>query len=148
MQIVVRAAIMYFFVWFLTRALGKKELATLSVFEMILLVVTGDLFQQGVMQEDMSVTGSALAISTLGLLVVAFSYISFRFAPARPTLEGVSVVIVRDGDPIEAAMKLERLTLDEVHAAARQEGIDDLSSVELGVLEPDGKFSFLKADSG
>lgn len=148
MQIVLRAAAMYFFVWFLTRAIGKKELATLSVFEMILLVVTGDLFQQGVMQEDMSVTGSALAISTLGLLVVTFSYISFRFAPTRPTLEGVSVVILRDGKPLETAMKVERLTLDEVRAAARQEGIDDLSSVVLGVLEPNGKFSFLQNDSG
>ena len=62
MQIVLRAAAMYFFVWFMTRAMGKKEMAQLSVFEMILAVTMGDLIQQGVTQEDQSVTGAMLAV--------------------------------------------------------------------------------------
>ena len=145
MQIVVRAAVMYLFIWFITRSMGKKELSNLSVFEMILLIVTGDLIQQGVMQEDNSMTGAGLAIATLALFVVAFSYSSYRWGRARPALEGVPVIILRDGIPLDHVMTLERLSLDEVKEAARQHGIADLAEVDLGILEADGKFSFLKA---
>lgn len=146
MQIVLRAAVMYMFIWFVTRSMGKKELSNLSVFEMILLIVTGDLIQQGVMQEDDSVTGAALAIATLALFVVGFSFASYKWGKSRPVLEGVPVVILRNGMPLEEVMKFERLSLDELKEAARQHGIADLSAVDVGILEADGKFSFLKLD--
>ena len=144
MQIVIRAAVMFLLIWFITRSMGKKELSNLTVFEMILLIVTGDLIQQGVMQEDNSMTGAALAIATLALFVVGFSYASFKWGRARPALEGSPVIIVRNGMPLEEAMKLERLSIDEVKEAARQNGISDLGAVDLAVLEADGRFSFLQ----
>jgi uncharacterized membrane protein YcaP (DUF421 family) len=147
MQIVVRAAAMYLFIWFLTRSMGKKELSDLSLFEMILLIVTGDLIQQGVMQEDESITGAALAIATLALFVVGFSFVAFKWGKARPAVEGVPVVILKDGKPIPEVLKTERLTLDELKEAARQNGIGDLAKVDLAVLESDGRFSFLKLES-
>src|SRR5437773_2341841 len=112
MQIVVRAAVLYLFVWFLTRAMGKKELSQLSVFEMILAVAMGDLIQQGVTQEDMSVTGAMLAVGTIGLMVVLFSLISYRSPKARGAIEGIPMIVVRNGKPIERALAYERLTLD------------------------------------
>jgi uncharacterized membrane protein YcaP (DUF421 family) len=146
-QIVVRAAVLYFFVWFLTRALGKKELSQLSVFEMILAVTIGDLIQQGVTQEDLSMTGSMLAVGTFGMLVLIFSVVSYRSPKARGTIEGLAVIVVRDGSPIERAMRYERLTLDELKDAARSQGIADMSEIKLGILEPGGSFSFLKNGS-
>jgi uncharacterized membrane protein YcaP (DUF421 family) len=143
-QIVVRAAVLYFFVWFLTRALGKKELSQLSVFEMILAVTIGDLIQQGVTQEDLSMTGSMLAVGTFGMLVLIFSVISYRSPKARGTIEGLAVIVVRNGQPNERAMRYERLTLDELKDAARAQGIGDLGEIKLGILEPGGSFSFLK----
>ena len=146
MEIVFRAAITYFFLWGLTRVMGKRELSEMSAFELILLVSIGDLVQQGVTQEDMSLTGALLAVGTIGLLVVFFSYVSFRFARARPIVEGVPVLIVRDGHAIDEALRIERLSVDEVLAEARQQGIDDLGKVRLAILEPDGKFSFLRSE--
>jgi len=73
MEIVVRTVIIFFFVLFLTRAMGKKELSELTAFELILLVTMGDLVQQGVTQEDQSLTGAILAVGTLGLLIVLLS---------------------------------------------------------------------------
>jgi uncharacterized membrane protein YcaP (DUF421 family) len=148
MQIVVRAAVLYLFVWFLTRAMGKKELAQLSVFEMILAVTMGDLIQQGVTQEDQSVTGAMLAVGTIGLLVVLFSFISFKSPKTRSTFEGIPMIVVREGKPVDRAMQYERLTLDEIKDAARAQGIADLGQVKLGVLEPGGSFSFLKEGEG
>jgi uncharacterized membrane protein YcaP (DUF421 family) len=146
MEIVVRATVIFFFLWLLTRALGKRELAEMSAFELVLLVVVGDLIQQGVTQEDYSLTGAMLAAGTIGIWVLVFGYISFKSKKLQPLLEGVPVVVVRDGQPIQAAMAIERVDIAEVKEAARNQGIADLSEVRCGVLEPDGRFSFIKVD--
>jgi len=144
MQIVVRAFVMYVFILLLLRGMGKKELSSLSAFELVLLVVVGDLVQQGITLEDQSVTGSMLAIGTIGLLVVAASYLSFRWAPSRHLIEGLPVVVVRDGAPIHETLRRERLDVEELLGAARTQGIADLGEIAVGLLEADGKFSFIR----
>lgn len=144
MDIVWRAAAVYLFLFLFTRALGKRELVEMSAFEMIVLVTIGDLVQQGVTQEDYSVTGAVLAVSTFGFLSLAGSYVAFRWRRTQPVLEGRPVIVVHQGKWIDGALKVERITRDEVLEAARNEGIANVEDVRLGVLEPDGKFSFVK----
>jgi uncharacterized membrane protein YcaP (DUF421 family) len=146
MEIVLRSAAVFIFLWFLMRVIGKKELAEISSFELVLLVVIGDLVQQGVTQEDMSVTGAILATGTIALLVVGMSYVSFRWRRAETVVEGIPVVIVSGGRMVAESMLIERLTDDEVVSAAREQGIGDIADVRFGVLEPDGKFSFVRFD--
>ena len=148
MEIVVRATVIFFFLWLLTRSLGKRELAEMTAFELVVLVVMGDLVQQAVTQEDMSLVGAVLAVGTIALWVGFFSWVSFRFGRARPVVEGRAQVIVQDGEPLLDLMRIERVTVDEVLEAARHQGIADLAVVRLGILEPDGKFSFLRYDGG
>ncbi len=145
MEMIVRATVIYFFLWALTRGVGKRELSQMSAFELILLITMGDLIQQGATQEDMSLTGAALAVGTLAMWILVFAYLTWRFKGARSVLEGVPVVVVQRGKPLDDVLKIERLTMDEVCEEARNQGIADLAEVEVGVLEPDGKFSFLKA---
>jgi uncharacterized membrane protein YcaP (DUF421 family) len=144
MEIILRATAVYFFLWTLSRAMGKRTLTELTAFELILLVTMGDLVQQGVTQEDMSVTGAMLAVGTFAFWIMVFSVLAWRFRSARRILEGLPVVVLRDGKVIEAALRTERVTLDEVDEEARLQGIADLSTVRLAVIEPDGKFSFIK----
>jgi uncharacterized membrane protein YcaP (DUF421 family) len=146
MQIVLRAAVLYLFILVVTRALGRKEISEISTVELLLLVVIGDLIQQGVTGDDRSVTGAMLAVATMALLVLAFSYMSFRFSGVRSIMEGNPVLIVLDGKPLLDVLKVERLTLDEVRDAAREQGIGDLADVRAGVLEADGKFSFVRRE--
>jgi uncharacterized membrane protein YcaP (DUF421 family) len=146
-DIVFRAAVIYFFLWFVTRALGKRELGQMTAFELVLLVTMGDLIQQGTTQEDFSVTGAMLAVGTFASLMLLFSYLSFRFPRTRPSLEGAPVVVVQDGRPLEDVMRLERLSDWELQEGLREQGIDDVRSVAVGILEPNGKFSFF-TDSG
>jgi uncharacterized membrane protein YcaP (DUF421 family) len=148
MQIVLRALVLYLFLWLVTRAMGRKELSELSTFELILLVAVGDLIQQGVTGDDRSVVGAMLAVTTFALLTVAVSYVSFRWPSITPVTEGSPVVIIKDGRPLSKNLRVERLTLEEVRDAAREQGIADLSEVWLGVLEADGKFSFVREDGG
>ncbi|MCW2681016.1 MAG: hypothetical protein JWM62_2417 [Frankiales bacterium] len=142
MEVVWRAAAVYFFLWFITRVIGKRELGQMSAFELVLLVTMGDLVQQGVTQEDFSVTGAVLAVGTFALLMVFFSYLSWRFKGTRRALEGMPVVVVKDGRMLEQVMRYERLSDTELEEGLREQGIDDVRKVRVGVLEPDGKFSF------
>ena len=146
MEIVVRATVIYFFLWAVARGVGKRELSEMTAFELILLVVMGDLIQQGVTQEDMSVTGAILAVGTMAFWIIVFSYLTWRFKRPRGVFEGLPVVVVRDGQPVQQALRLERVTVDEVIEGARNQGISDLRDVSLAVMEPDGKFSFITRD--
>jgi uncharacterized membrane protein YcaP (DUF421 family) len=142
-EIVIRALVVYVLLWILVRAVGKRELGELTAFELLLLVVLGDLVQQGVTQEDYTVTGALLSVSTIALVVVASSYVSFRFRKPREVIENLPALVVRDGRFQDDVIRVERITHDEILDAARQKGIVDLRDVEVGILENDGRFSFL-----
>jgi uncharacterized membrane protein YcaP (DUF421 family) len=146
MEIVLRAAAIFLFLWVLTRVIGKKELSEMSAFELVLIVTIGDLVQQGVTQEDMSVTGAMLAAGTIALLVVAMSYVGFRWPRSHRVIEGVPVIVVDDGEIVDEVIEIERLTRDEIVSSAREQGIEDVRHVRFGVLEPDGTFSFVRYD--
>ena len=144
MDVAIRAAVAFVFIYVLTRAVGRRELGSMEPFDLILLVVLGDLIQQGITQSDYSVVGLFLAASVMGLMTVAFSYVSWRFPRTRPLLDGEPIVIVHDGQPIETNMRRERLSLDEVRAQARLQQIESLDDVKLAVLETSGQISFIK----
>ena len=146
MEIVVRASVMFGFVFLLTRGMKKRTLGDLAPFELLFLVVVGDLVQTGVTQEDYSLTGSILAISTFGGWVSLLTWLSWRSGRARRVIEGVPLVLVSDGRPIEQALKLEQMPLDEVLEAARQAGLASLDEVRLAVLEPSGRISIIKRE--
>lgn len=113
-------------------------------FDLILLVVLGDLVQQGVTQSDYSVSGLMIAASTFALLAVAVSYASFKVKLLRPVLDGEPIVIVRDGEVIDANLRRERITREELMAAARLQQIASLDEISWAVLETSGQISFLK----
>ncbi|MDQ6749824.1 MAG: DUF421 domain-containing protein [Actinomycetota bacterium] len=147
MDIVIRATVIFFFVFALTRALGRRELSSLEPFDLILLVVTGDLVQQGVTQSDYSLTGALLAISTIGLLTLALSYASFRVRRLRPLLEGKPLVLIDDGRVVHENLRRERITLEELQSEARLAQLSSLDRVRWGILETDGKISFIPGDA-
>lgn len=144
MEILLRTSVMVLVLLVLTRGLRRRTLGDMAPFEMLLLVVLGDIVQQGVTQEDMSVTGGVIAVATVAAWVTALSYLTWRFEPVARVVDGLPILIVRDGEPIEAALAAERLPLSEVFEAARQEGIADLANVQAAVLEPSGRISFIR----
>jgi uncharacterized membrane protein YcaP (DUF421 family) len=146
-DLVARTVIVFFFIFVVTRAVGRRELGSMEPFDLILLIVIGDLVQQGVTQSDYSMTGSIVVVATLALLTVVMSYLSFRFRGLRPILEGEPLVLVEDGRPIERNLKRERITVEELQAAARQQQLTSLDDVHLAVLETSGRISFIPAQS-
>jgi uncharacterized membrane protein YcaP (DUF421 family) len=147
MDLALRAIFLFSFVYLLTRIMGRRELSSLEPFDLILLVVIGDAIQQGLTQDDYSVTGAMIVVGTFAVLQVFVSFLSYRFPRLRPVLDGEPIVIVQDGKPIERNMKRERITLEEVMVEARQQQIASIDDVAWAVLETSGKVSVIPKSS-
>ncbi len=146
MDLVIRSVFAFVLIFSLTRIVGRRELSSMEPFDLILLVVIGDLVQQGVTQNDESVTGASLVLGTIALLTAGLAYVNFRFPSLRPALEGRPVVLVEHGQVIGANARRERVTLEEIEAEARLQQIESLERVRLGVLETNGRISFVPED--
>src|SRR4051795_10641449 len=109
MDLAIRAVVLFFFVFLLTRIIGRRELSSLEPFDLILLIVIGDAVQQGLTQDDYSVTGALIVVGTFAVLQVLVSYLSFRFKRLRPVLDGEPIIVVQDGKVLERNLRRERL---------------------------------------
>jgi len=127
----------------ITRAVGRRELSSMEPFDLILLVVIGDLVQQGVTQSDYSLTGATTVLVTMAVLVVATAWLSFRFARLRPLLEGEPTLLIADGEILARNLRRERMTVGEIRAEARLQSIGSLKDIRYAVLETNGKISFI-----
>jgi uncharacterized membrane protein YcaP (DUF421 family) len=143
MDLVIRATVVFFFIFLVTRIVGRRELSNMEPFDLIMLVVIGDLVQQGVTQSDNSVTGAAIVISTIALLSVFVAWVAFRFRRVRLVTDGEPIILVRDGEPIERNLRRERVTVEEVEEEARMQQIESIEGIRWAVLETDGQISFI-----
>jgi uncharacterized membrane protein YcaP (DUF421 family) len=144
MDLVIRATIIFFFIFLVTRIAGRRELSSLEPFDVILLVVLGDLVQQGITQSDESVTGTLIVISTIALLSVAVSWVSFRSGRVRLVTEGEPIILVQDGDIIERNLRRERLTRGDLEEEARRQEVGSLGDIRWAILEKEGSISVIK----
>lgn len=146
MDIVLRAIALYAFVILVMRVIGRRELSSMTPFDLVLLIVLGDAIQQGLTQDDYSVTGAILAIGTIATLQVATSYLSFRFPPIRKLFEGQPIVLVEHGNFVHRNLRRERMTEEEIAEEARQQQIASLDKIEWAILEANGTISFIKSE--
>jgi uncharacterized membrane protein YcaP (DUF421 family) len=144
MDLAIRSVVLYAFVFILTRVVGRRELSSLQPFDLILLIVLGDAIQQGLTQDDYSVTGALIVVGTIATLQVVTSYASFRLPSLRPVLDGEPIVIVEDGRPIQKNLHRERLTIEDVMEEARLQQITSIDEIQWAVLETSGSISFIK----
>jgi len=147
MEVIYRALFIFGFLWLITRVSGRATLGELSTFQLMLYVTMGDLVQQSVTQQDYSVTSAVLAVSVFSLLTILLSWVNTRSRRLRPITHGIPVIIVDGGEPLLATMRQEKISIDDLMAAARNQGIDQFSKIRLAVLETNGKISFFTDDS-
>jgi uncharacterized membrane protein YcaP (DUF421 family) len=148
MDIVLRAAVMFIFLFGLLRLMGKRELGQMTPFELVVIIVMGDLIQQAVTQADTSITGAILAVGTFAFLAILLSWVSWRFPASRRLLDGKPRIVVRGGVVDREALVRDRMTVDEIEAEMRMAGIARLSMVAWAILETNGKISFIRRDDG
>jgi uncharacterized membrane protein YcaP (DUF421 family) len=143
MDITLRAVVLFLFMYLLTRVIGRRELSSLQPFDLILLIVLGDTIQQGLTQDDYSVTGAVIAVGTIAGLQVLTSWSAFRFPWLRRVLNGYPIVLVEDGRVVEKNLRRERLTLHDLTEQARANQVTSLEDVQWAIFEPSGSISFI-----
>jgi len=146
MDLAIRTVVVFCFVFLLMRIIGRRELSNLEPFDIILLIVLGDSVQQGVTQDDYSVTGALIVISVFALMQLLVSYLNFRFPRLRPVLDGQPLVLVENGKTIEKNLRRERMTMQDLMEQARTQQIDSLDKIKWAVLETSGAVSFIPKD--
>jgi uncharacterized membrane protein YcaP (DUF421 family) len=146
MDIVLRAAVMFIVIYALLRLLGKRELSQMTPFELVVLIVMGDLIQQGVTHNDFSLTGAILAAVTMGFLSLVLAWSTYLFPKLQKYLDGEPRIIVRHGKLLEDNMKRDRISRGELESEMRLAGISHLDKVAWAIIEPQGKISFIRRD--
>jgi uncharacterized membrane protein YcaP (DUF421 family) len=144
MDLALRAITLYVFVIFIMRIVGRRELSSLTAVDLVLLIVMGDAIQQGLTQDDYSVTGAVIVISTIAVLQVATSYAGYRSRRLRSVLEGRPIVLIDDGELVGGNLRRQRLTAEDVAEEMRQQQILSFSDVKWGILEANGQMSFIE----
>ena len=137
---ILRPMVVYFFLIFLLRIFGKRELAQLNPFDLVVLLSLSNVVQNALIGNDNSVTGGivgALSLLTVNWLVVRFLYSSPK---ADRLVEGTEQVLIRDGVLDQAALRHELLTKSELLSVIPRQGFDGFESVKKCVLEPNGSF--------
>ena len=140
---ILRPIIVYVFLIVGIRLSGKRELAQLNPFDLIVLLTLSNTVQNAIIGEDNSVTGGLIGAASL----LAVNYLVVRFLYDRRKLdqivEGSADVLIEDGNVHEDKLKRELITTEELAAAARKQGFDTLSEVKKCVLEPGGTLTFI-----
>jgi len=139
---ILRPMAVYFFLVIGLRLAGKRELAQLNPFDLVVLLTLSNTVQNAIIGDDNSVTGGVIGASTLLLvnyLVVKYLY---RHEKLERFVEGESAVIIENGVVQTDQLKCELMTLAELETAAHKQGFGSLDEVERAVLEPGGAICF------
>lgn len=148
MEIVIRIACVFLLLTLAFRALGKRELSQLSPFELVMLLLVAEIVAPALTAGDESLTGAIFGAATLLLLTFLHSLATYRFKGFRTIAEAPPSLVVRHGRIDERLMHMERIRPDEIFSEMHKAGIERLSQVKWGFLEPDGKMSFVRSDDG
>ncbi|MCD8044552.1 MAG: DUF421 domain-containing protein [Tannerellaceae bacterium] len=141
---IVSSAIIYVFIIAALRIFGKKELAQLSVVDLVFVLLISNAVQNSMVGSDDTLLGGILAATTLFILNKLFKFFLYKSEKFHILMEGEPVILVRHGKMNKKQMKKNRLNERELKEACREQGEGDLSQIDLVILEVDGKISILK----
>jgi uncharacterized membrane protein YcaP (DUF421 family) len=144
MDAVLRAAVIYFILLVLVRLTGKRSLGQMTTFDFVLLLIIAEATQQGLLGNDFSLTNAFLAILTLVGIDTGLSLLERRSQTVDKLINGVPLVIVENGEPLEERMNKARVTADDILEMAReQQGVERMEQIKYAVLERSGGISVI-----
>ena len=146
-EFVLRAAVVYAVLLLLIRWSGKRTMGQFTPFDMLLIVMLGAAVQNSLLGKDTSLMGGLLLAATLIALNWCVAFVTSRSQRAERLVEGVPVVLARDGQLFRSVLKRELVSEDDFKEALRQDGQLTLTDVRIALLETNGRISFVKRDS-
>ena len=141
---IVRPIIVYIFLVLLLRVFGKRELAQLNPFDLVVLLSLSNTVQNAIIGEDNSVAVGMIGAFTLLLINYVVVRFLFRHRRLDQILEGKPTVLVKDGRLCKSAMAKELITVSELQTVARRQGFDGVKDIQSCILEPGGAFAMTR----
>jgi len=148
LDVVLRSVAVYIFIVLAIRIFGKKELAQLSVIDLVFILLISNAVQNAMVGSDTSLLGGVVAALALFLTNFVFKKILFRSSKISELIQGRSVMLVYEGKLLHESLKSSEITEEEIEAAAREHGVESIREVKLAVLEVDGNISIVSKDFG
>jgi uncharacterized membrane protein YcaP (DUF421 family) len=140
---VFRSVVVYLFILAAFRFTGKRQVGQLTPFDLVLLLLISNVVQNAVIGNDNSLGGGLIGAAVILALNAAVVELTYRSKRARRWLEAVPTLLIHDGKIIEANLKRERITHDDLLGALRRSGITEPSKVRFAVLEENGSISVI-----
>lgn len=145
-QIIVSSVAVYFFIILAIRVFGKKELAQLSVYDLVFILLISNAVQNAMVGSDSTLSGGLVAAASLFVVNYILKLMQFRFPMFGKAIQGEALMLVFNGKLLSSHLKQAMITEDELMEAIREHGVASISEVNLAVLEVDGNISILSAD--
>lgn len=143
LDIIIRSVIVYLFIIIAIRISGKKELAQLSVIDLVFILLISNAVQNAMVGPDSSLSGGIIAAGSLFLVNIILKLVTYRYKKAKGLIEGDPVLLIHDGKLVKKNLDKERIPLDELKAAVREHGVEKIEDVNLAILENDGNISII-----
>jgi uncharacterized membrane protein YcaP (DUF421 family) len=149
MNPIIRGTVVYFFLSLILRIGGRRSLAQITTFDLVLLLIIGETTQQALLGDDFSLTNAFLLIITLVGIDVSMSLWKQRSPRVEKMVDGVPLIVVEDGCPLKERLKKARVGEDDILTAARElQGLERMEQIKYAVLERSGGISIIpKSDS-
>lgn len=147
LQLALRAAAVYGFLLVALRLAGRRELAQMTSFDLVLLLVISNAVQNSINGGDNSLTGGLVSAVVLVILNWLVGYATWRWRRVERLVQGQPTRIVTDGKVHGGALRRELLTLAELRSALRKQGVARITECKAVTLEPDGTLSIVRGDA-
>ena len=142
-HIIISTMAVYLFIVIAIRLFGKKELAQLSVVDLVFILLISNAVQNAMVGPDSTLSGGLVAASTLFILNYIFKSLQYRYPRFSKVIQGDATMLIYKGKMIESHMKMAKITQEELMEAVREHGVETVNEVDLAIMEVDGSISVL-----
>ncbi len=145
-ELFLRGTLMYWFLFLVFRFVIRRDVGAIGVADVLLLVLIADAAQNAMSGGYESVTDGAILVSTIVGWNWLLDWAAFRFPRVRRLSEAAPLLLVQHGRVLRRNLRRELMTMDELHAQLREQGIEDLAEVKSARMEHDGQVSVIRSD--
>jgi uncharacterized membrane protein YcaP (DUF421 family) len=143
LKIALSCVTIYLFIIVFIRLFGKKELAQLSVTDLVFILLISNAVQNAMVGSDSTLVGGLIAAASLFVVNFLFKFVIYKFPQFGSLVQGSSLLLIYKGELHQKNLAKARITLQELEEAIREHGVMKIVEVDLAVLEVDGNISIL-----
>jgi len=145
-QVILRSVAVYLFIVIAIRVFGKKELAQLSVIDLVFILLISNAVQNAMVGQDTSLLGGIIAASALFITNFILKRVLYKSKKINDVVEGKAILLIYKGELQQHNLDQAEISLEELEAAVREHGVQDIQKVDLAMLEADGNISVISDD--